>query len=550
MAREISSEELTARQKFRAQRIDHDYHAKPHPWRSRMRLLSIVLPILAVGGTAVYAIMPFGERLFLPGHVSTKHASFADRCGECHVQEAGKWGAVTDGKCISCHDGPLHSVRQTYHGMNMQDYQIIETKLVEGKEVKEKKIVSIDNASCASCHVEHKSNQQLTQIADRQCTQCHANLKVSDGKPLIVEDGIKHFSSGHPDWDALKVPDQAKIKFGHALHMTKKHANGQALQCSDCHAPDNHRAYMVPISFEKNCAECHPLDVKISDALGVQRIPHDSPEVVRTFMKGAFSDAILKAGGKAPGAEKPNPAYEKLNRIAKQSNDRKKDDDATKIPKMLREDDPRPPSKWVADNIDESMKTFYAGVDLEGEKPAGAASSCYYCHMPVDKKIETIAPTKIPAVWLPRSIFDHEVHRVLTCVACHGGAASSSKTADVSLPNLQSCQACHHPTGARSGCNECHLYHDRRFQKAEGDMSMEDLMKGRVKKAPATPATPGKEEPKKDEAKKDDGHGAPAPEAKKEEPKKEEPKAEAPKAPEPPKAEAPKAAEPAKEPAK
>jgi len=534
MAREISSEELTARQKFRAQRIDHDYHAKPHPWRSRMRLLSIVLPILAVGGAAAYAMMPFGERMFLPGHVSTKHASFADRCGECHVQEGGKWGAVTDAKCSSCHDGALHSARQTYHGLNMQDYQIIETKVVDGKEVKEKKIVNIDNATCASCHVEHKANLQLTQIADRHCTQCHSNLKVSDGKPLVAESGIHSFSNGHPDWDALKVPDQAKVKFGHALHMTKKRANGAALQCSDCHAPDNHRAYMVPISYERNCQECHPLDVKVSDALGVQRIPHDSPEVIRTFMRGAFSDAILKAGGVAPGAEKPNPAYDKLNRPAKQSNDRKKDDDPTKIPKTLKEADPRPPAKWVADNIDESMKIFYAGVDLEGEKAAGAASSCYYCHMSVDKKIETIAPTKIPAIWLPRSIFDHEVHRVLTCTACHSGAATSAKTADVSLPNMKSCQECHHPTGARSGCNECHLYHDRRFQKAEGDMSMDDLMKGRPKKPAAAPAAPGAPEAKKEEPKKDDGHGAPAPEAKKEEPKKEEPKKEEAKA-EPPK---------------
>src|SRR5689334_12667070 len=128
MAREIGSEELTKRQKFRAQRIDHDYHAKPHAWRSRMKLLSILLPLFALAGAGAYAVMPAGERLFLPGHVSTKHASFANRCGECHEQGAGagKWGAVTDGKCIACHDGPVHNLRQAYHGLNAMDYQVVE----------------------------------------------------------------------------------------------------------------------------------------------------------------------------------------------------------------------------------------------------------------------------------------------------------------------------------------------------------------------------------------------------------------------------------------
>jgi hypothetical protein len=516
MAREIGSDELTKRQKFRAQRIDHDYHAKPHAWRSRMKLLSILAPLFALAAVGAYAVLPSGERLFLPGHVSTKHASFADRCAECHEQGAGpgKWGAVTDAKCVACHDGPLHSTRQAYHGLNAMDYQVVEIKNVNGKEIKEVKQLKVENASCASCHSEHHDNIRLTEIHDRHCTQCHSNLPqyINDKNPPLAADKIHSFSDGHPDWDALGQPDQAKVKFGHALHMTKKKAGAQTtLQCSDCHEPDNSRAYMKPVLYSKHCQECHPLDVKVSDVVGTVRLPHEDVKTVRDFVKASFSDAIIKAGGTAPGKESPNPAYDKLNRIQKQSNDRKKDDDPTKIPKTIKDKDPRPPEKWVADNIDDAMKIIYAGADLEGEK-AAATSSCYYCHMAVDKKIETVAPTKIPEIWLPRSIFDHEVHRVLTCVSCHTNSASSTKTADVMLPNIKSCQDCHHPTGARSGCNECHLYHTRIHQKAEGVMSIEDLMKGRK-----SITEPAKTEAKKDEAAK------PAEEPKKEEPKKEEP---------------------------
>ena len=174
MAREFTKKELSKQQKARALRVDHTYYAKPHPWRTRMKLLSIALPLVALAGLGAFALIPSGPAIYMPGPVSTKHGIFEHRCEECHeaVKDAsGKmtFGAVTDAKCTACHDGPVHHENQVY-----PTHDSLAT--VNGHEKK------LPGPACYSCHAEHATNVRLTEIADRHCTQCHTNLTVSSGK--------------------------------------------------------------------------------------------------------------------------------------------------------------------------------------------------------------------------------------------------------------------------------------------------------------------------------------------------------------------------------
>ena len=70
-------------------------------------------------------------------------------------------------------------------------------------------------------------------------------------------------------------------------------------------------------------------------------------------------------------------------------------------------------------------------------------------------------PTRIPVRWLPHSVFNHGVHRPIQCLECHK-ASTSTQTSDVLLPSVSVCRECHRAVqGARTGCVECHVYHDK-----------------------------------------------------------------------------------------
>ena len=107
---------------------------------------------------------------------------------------------------------------------------------------------------------------------------------------------------------------------------------------------------------------------------------------------------------------------------------------------------------------------------------------CEKCH--VLKRVdgstvpEVLTPA-IPARWLPHSKFDHSPHRPLACGECHK-ASASSETKDVLMPAVTTCRDCHQPKGgARSGCVECHRYHDKSKERdADGPFKVPQLLSG------------------------------------------------------------------------
>jgi hypothetical protein len=416
--------------KQRAQRIDLDYFKHSHGMRRSRILLSIVLPLAAVawiGGVALAG----SRKPYSAGPVSRAHAFAEQRCEVCHrtagtdradaVSEPFFRRHTSDGACLTCHDAPAHAVNQT------------------------------PPPACSVCHLDHKGRVDLARVDDRFCVECHADLKTTHGEPAIAK-SVTPFPSGHPEFAAVRpgARDPGQINFNHAAHLkdTIRGPNGpETLQCGTCHKPEvvqpSSRAkkpvssgLMAPISYQQQCARCHPLffDERID-----RETPHDTPEKVRAFVLQALADYIAK-----------NPA-----------DLTKADADVRRVPlNFPRPAEPpaRTPQEWVGRRaaFDERIlwnKTCaecHVPVDTAGQPPAAAA--------PV--ALPVYAKSNITKLWMPRAGFNHTPHLMVTCESCHA-ARDSARTSDVLLPSQSVCATCHAPSkGAESRCFECHRYHD------------------------------------------------------------------------------------------
>jgi predicted CXXCH cytochrome family protein len=73
-------------------------------------------------------------------------------------------------------------------------------------------------------------------------------------------------------------------------------------------------------------------------------------------------------------------------------------------------------------------------------------------------------PLRLNNDWLAKAQFNHAAHRTQQCTSCHKVEASKS-SADVAIPNRQSCLLCHSgntPKHKRiaSSCMSCHTFHN------------------------------------------------------------------------------------------
>jgi hypothetical protein len=90
-----------------------------------------------------------------------------------------------------------------------------------------------------------------------------------------------------------------------------------------------------------------------------------------------------------------------------------------------------------------------------------------------------IAQTNLTMRWFKHAEFDHGAHQMLVCDTCHQQARKSTKTSDVLVPGIAVCRQCHvaeKSDAARSGCVECHVYHDPAKRKhVEGTFTSDQL---------------------------------------------------------------------------
>jgi hypothetical protein len=466
----------------RAKRIALHYFKRPHPLRTWKLVLSIAAPVIAAGWLLSQAAGG-DQELYASGPVSTAHAMFGAHCRQCHrpapdpaagvsPPEHGFWLGIFDQTCQICHGAPAHSPSEPV------------------------------TPQCATCHVEHQGRPRLASIGDRHCTQCHADLHTKDNASTVFDPNIRGFADGHPEFGlAIReagqvrrvrlhqkedLKDGAQVKLNHQRHLRPnlggidvlKERTQQAgtppgmvdtprglqLTCTYCHEPDGGRAYMQPISYRKHCGPaCHELHLekrKFPEALA----PHDTPLIVRAFLRDFFTEASACQGPQksAPEvkercqrlglwpdqveAEQPDQPRRRLRQ------DGPSTEGSTDSPRR-RPDPPESAADWIAGQIQRAESVLF-------QEPDGC-QKCHTLSSGDDRPLPEVAPTAIPIRWLPHSRFDHGAHRMVSCVGCHD-AERSTETTDVLLPSIAVCRECHRESGgARAACVECHLYHDK-----------------------------------------------------------------------------------------
>lgn len=411
-----------------------DYHRRPRRLRRLKLLLGVVVLLGTAAGLALALIHPRQAVLYQAGPLAPVHAAFNHHCENCHQENfrtvARFWNAsatsVPDHACERCHDGPTHNPQQTA------------------------------TPACASCHREHRGRVSLAVVPDGFCTDCHGRLERKDGQPPSVAPDIHSFTADHHPEFALWLrgdPDPGTIRFNHQVHLreTLPGPGGKPvrLECADCHQSDAARAYMLPIAYDKHCAQCHPLPVQV--------------------VAGGADEGLKKALRKF--AEKPAPHGGQPLLVQGALRERFRQF-VREHPEVLADKAAAEPDRalpWKTHPSRETADTEAAWVErqvgyarrllIEG------AGGCRYCHqmrLSGDPgELPDVLPAKLQNRWFSHAFFDHDKHKELNCAECHA-ALESTSSREVLMPHLDTCQKCHRPsTGARGDCVECHKYHPR-----------------------------------------------------------------------------------------
>ena len=267
---------------------------------------------------ALLAVTPFVASAFLgrgsmvaDGSLSDSHALFGQDCAKCHTP----FKPVSDVKCESCHQKSAARLRQ---------YGFERHYLYHSADFDRSAAGSLETA-CASCHQEHEGAEaSLQRVANNQCTKCHA---------------FDSFESGHPEFAFAsdRQPDRANLAFTHVRHtrevMTRADPPLDDVEdaCLVCHQPTEDGMSFEPLSFDRQCDNCHLTAGKRTAWLPIR---NDTNPGVLTLdaIRGEFSPASVWASYWDPnefevqqGEVRKRPVYhadpwiiENLTRIRRQ----------------------------------------------------------------------------------------------------------------------------------------------------------------------------------------------------------------------------------------
>jgi predicted CXXCH cytochrome family protein len=409
----------------------------------------------------------------MPGPVIRQHAAWESSCQACHAPFHSLSSVAVDRRCQSCHSGADHHSSQ----------------------------IASEVSACAECHRDHRGREaSLVRMDDRMCTRCHENLAAHRTADSGIAVSVTGFTADrHPPFGVVKSPkgDPGQLNFNHELHLRKglarqpggapfvfnqvppagrkrlglkpgMDANSPVqLACGSCHQLDGEEygenrdpssrtvipvrtsgALMLPVTYEDHCQACHPLH--FDSKVPARQVRHgQEPSGVLEELRSFYAGEALK--------NHPELLHRSFPRRPK----------------------PGEPIDPVVERVGKAMddKVLTAVRMLFGS----ARKGCVECHQlaPQPKALVTadaIGNTAIVAVnvrelWFRHARFDHSSHRAVNCEECHEKAGGSSKTRDLLLPGIETCQQCHGPkeaptrsAGFRGGvdhsCVECHRYHD------------------------------------------------------------------------------------------
>jgi hypothetical protein len=435
-----------------AQRLDLNYIGRPHWLRTSRRILVAIALVLAVLTVIpILSDLEGSERDFSPGPLTVGHVAFEKNCRNCHVQP---FERVQDADCRRCHGGSLQHFNVATAAAGLSG--------------------AAPAPHCAECHQQHRGNRTSAEMADANCTRCHADLS-RHGDPvnlLGASRRINRFAWGsHPRFSVADRVDERPLKLNHAVHMALRASSVRPgvrgslklpMSCTDCHqmAPRNTPFEMVPVNFDMHCANCHVQELAfdpdqvLDPATAV--VPHlKDVHAIRDYVYNAYRQALQKD----PSIWRRPPVNGKA--LAPVATSQAWLDAATK--------------RSVA-YLFERKCTFCHEIEA-GEKTEKKDGE------PVIRKVNQIlgqySANRVEGVaWFSRAEFSHRMHRTTTCESCHTTARKSEKTIDVLIPEMDTCLPCHGSSGTYlDRCSECHVYHDRSQETARALRTSQELMR-------------------------------------------------------------------------
>lgn len=411
------------------------------------------------------AVASAPTEMWSSGGISSAHKFFGDSCETCHVKA---FIPVADETCLTCHEAVEHHA-----------------------DPKRFVFASFEDHSCQSCHKEHQGDQAIMQSDQAFCADCHVNLPERAPKSDLRE--ASDFGTNHPQFRPTVVIDAAlhkverrltmsddpppredsALRFPHNRHLrpsgVRDPVRGNVvLGCADCHVADASGNYMQPISFDKNCHRCHTLkfDIYVPD----RELVHGDPQSMFKQIRDIY-DAVAMRGG-----------YEEKE-----------------APPLIRR---RPGQKLTPDEKKQALDWSAAKTAdlLNGRFGRGL---CENCHETFDLNAsdETaganwgVEPVSASNVWFPKARYTHASHRDMECGSCHA-ARNSVEAAEVLMPNIGTCRACHggeHATDkVPSTCMSCHVFHrpelePMRKTKAKDTAAAPEIFGRETKAASAAP---------------------------------------------------------------
>jgi len=380
-----------------------------------------------------------------PGTIDAAHHFFSEDCTKCH-QTA--FRTVRDNACLTCHaNTAAHADPVKFN------------------------LPALGNAECRTCHQDHQGLRGLVRRDQRLCADCHANLKTNTKNASSFED-VRDLGRGHPEfkinlpnWDASgkfapqrvtvasNLKENSGLKFNHEKHLKAEGLNApkghRTLNCADCHVPEPGGAKMKPVDFEAMCHDCHTLGF---DALAPTReVQHGKVaaviyEISEYYAKFALEGGYLDAKAPTIVQERRRPGQPPLSQQEKAE-----------------------ALAWARDRTAQVTSNIFGGnssAQSASGQSASDSTGCRLCHK-VDAPRDAgdswhVAPVRVSGVWYADAKFTHAKHVTVKCEDCHD-ARKSKESADVLIPGIGNCRACHGGAYASdkvaTTCIACHNYH-------------------------------------------------------------------------------------------
>ena len=227
-------------------------------------------------------------------------------------------------------------------------------------------------------------------------------------------------------------------------------------------------------------------------------VPHESPEQVRGFLTDIYAKSLLEQINTSESGLKPNTVVRPLPGESKRElpSPLIPPEDVIEVDRQIVLAESLVRSQTFQKATEEEIPNLFR--TLHSLQSSGG---CGFCHESNDNSNGhwTITRPNIPDTWFRHAKFHHDAHRTLKCVECHSISGSStdnlqgddalpdiyrsSSSGDILMPKIALCKTCHSTAppagrglhGAQADCLECHVYHQRDFEK-QGSKDLKEFL--------------------------------------------------------------------------